>query len=159
MNFTDEAAYKAYLAKCQKERARPRTCLRNHGEYIKYLTKIKEKEDDAHAAWAVTKANSTKKLKPRLNYRAIDARSRTRVSAPPKRLRRPAPAPAPKPQRHLYPPMSGGCPQGGPGLGAGPRGTTTGVVYFPCGWGASAAWCDARAPLGTSRRPASPKFA
>ena len=57
MNFRDEAAYKAYLAKCQKERdASEDIAFRNHGEYIKYLTKIKEKEDDAHSAWAVTKA-------------------------------------------------------------------------------------------------------
>ena len=44
LNFRDEAAYKAYLAKCQKERdASEDIAFRNHGEYIKYLTKIKEK--------------------------------------------------------------------------------------------------------------------
>ena len=98
LNFMDEEAYKAYLAKCQKERdASEDIAFRNHGEYIKYLTKIKEKEDDAHAAWAVTKAELDKKAQAEAELRAIDAAlAKTRVSAPPK----PAAPPLP-------PPMSG----------------------------------------------------
>ena len=114
LNFKDEAAYKAYLAKCQKERdASEDIAFRNHGEYIKYLTKIKEKEDDAHAAWAVTKAELDKKAQAEAELRAIDAAlAKTRVSAPPKAPAAPpvAPAPAPKPAAPtppLPPPMSG----------------------------------------------------
>ena len=114
LNFRDEAAYKAYLAKCQKERdASEDIAFRNHGEYIKYLTKIKEKEDDAHAAWAITKAELDKKAQAEAELRAIDAAlAKTRVSAPPKAPAAPpvAPAPAPKPAAPappLPPPMSG----------------------------------------------------
>ena len=114
LNFKDEEAYKAYLAKCQKERdASEDIAFRNHGEYIKYLTKIKEKEDDAHAAWAITKAELDKKAQAEAELRAIDAAlAKTRVSAPPKAPAAPpvAPAPAPKPAAPappLPPPMSG----------------------------------------------------
>ena len=111
LNFKDEAAYKAYLAKCQKERdASEDIAFRNHGEYIKYLTKIKEKEDDAHAAWAVTKAELDKKAQAEAELRAIDAAlAKTRVSAPPKAPAAPPVAPvAPKPPpAPLPPPMSG----------------------------------------------------
>ena len=111
LNFKDEAAYKAYLAKCQKERdASEDIAFRNHGEYIKYLTKIKEKEDDAHAAWAVTKAELDKKAQAEAELRAIDAAlAKTRVSAPPKAPPTPPVAPvAPKPPpAPLPPPMSG----------------------------------------------------
>jgi len=115
LNFKDEAAYKAYLAKCQKERdASEDIAFRNHGEYIKYLTKIKEKEDDAHAAWAVTKAELDKKAQAEAELRAIDAAlAKTKVSAPkppaaPAAPAAPAPKPAPKPAAPpLPPPMSG----------------------------------------------------
>ena len=115
LNFRDEAAYKAYLAKCQKERdASEDIAFRNHGEYIKYLTKIKEKEDDAHAAWAVTKAELDKKAQAEAELRAIDAAlAKTKVSAPkppaaPAAPAAPAPKPAPKPAAPpLPPPMSG----------------------------------------------------
>ena len=110
LNFNDEAAYKAYLAKCQKERdASEDIAFRNHGEYIKYLTKIKEKEDDAHAAWAVTKAELDKKAQAEAELRAIDAAlAKTRVSAPPKPPAAPPVAPPPKPAAPpLPPPMSG----------------------------------------------------
>ena len=110
MNFRDEAAYKAYLAKCQKERdASEDIAFRNHGEYIKYLTKIKEKEDDAHSAWAVTKAELDKKAQAEAELRAIDAAlAKTRVSAPPKPPAAPPVAPPPKPAAPpLPPPMSG----------------------------------------------------
>ena len=41
LNFKNEAAYKAYLAKCDAERkASEDIAFRNHGEYIKYLTKM-----------------------------------------------------------------------------------------------------------------------
>ena len=112
LNFRDEAAYKAYLAKCDQERkASEDIAFRNHGEYIKYLTKIKEKEDDAHAAWAVTKAELDKKAQAEAELRAIDAAlAKTRVSAPkpPAPVAPAAPAPAPKPAAPpLPPPMSG----------------------------------------------------
>ena len=115
LNFRDEQAYKAYLAKCQKERdASEDIAFRNHGEYIKYLTKIKEKEDDAHAAWAVTKAELDKKAQAEAELRAIDAAlAKTKVSAPkppvaPAAPAAPAPKPAPKPAAPpLPPPMSG----------------------------------------------------
>ena len=111
LNFRDEAAYKAYLAKCDQERkASEDIAFRNHGEYIKYLTKIKEKEDDAHAAWAVTKAELDKKAQAEAELRAIDAAlAKTRVSAPPKPPAAPPVAPAaPKPPpAPLPPPMSG----------------------------------------------------
>ena len=110
LNFKDEAAYKAYLAKCDAERkASEDIAFRNHGEYIKYLTKIKEKEDDAHAAWAVTKAELDKKAQAEAELRAIDAAlAKTRVSAPPKPPAAPPVAPPPKPAAPpLPPPMSG----------------------------------------------------
>ena len=115
LNFRDEQAYKAYLAKCQKERdASEDIAFRNHGEYIKYLTKIKEKEDDAHAAWAITKAELDKKAQAEAELRAIDAAlAKTKVSAPkppaaPAAPAAPAPKPAPKPAAPpLPPPMSG----------------------------------------------------
>ena len=114
LNFNDEEAYKAYLAKCQKERdASEDIAFRNHGEYIKYLTKIKEKEDDAHAAWAITKAELDKKAQAEAELRAIDAAlAKTRVSAPkpPAPVAPAASAPAPKPAAPappLPPPMSG----------------------------------------------------
>ena len=110
LNFKDEAAYKAYLAKCQKERdASEDIAFRNHGEYIKYLTKIKEKEDDAHAAWSVTKAELDKKAQAEAELRAIDAAlAKTRVSAPPKPPAAPPVAAPPKPAAPpLPPPMSG----------------------------------------------------
>ena len=97
-------------AKCQKERdASEDIAFRNHGEYIKYLTKIKEKEDDAHAAWAVTKAELDKKAQAEAELRAIDAAlAKTRVSAPPKPPAAPPVAPArSRRRRRLPPPMSG----------------------------------------------------
>ena len=54
--------------------------------------KIKEKEDDAHAAWAITKAELDKKAQAEAELRAIDAAlAKTRVSAP----KPPAPVVAP----------------------------------------------------------------
>ena len=73
----------------------------------RYLTKIKEKEDDAHSAWAVTKAELDKKAQAEAELRAIDAAlAKTRVSAPkpPAPVAPAAPKPPPAP---LPPPMSG----------------------------------------------------
>ena len=100
--FKDEAAYKAFLAKCDAERkASEDIAFRNHGEYIKYLTKIKEKEDDAHAAWKIVSDELEKKAQAIADLAAIDAalaKSRLNAPKPPPAAPKPPTAPAtPKP--------------------------------------------------------------